>query len=287
VIPCAIIGTPPAIDISKHTAGEDAMTTTSLENELLQLETQYWRALKDRDVNGAIRLTDFPCIISGPQGIGCVDQSTFAALMKNPAYTINAVELGEDAQVRFVRDDVAVLAYRVHEELTVDDKPVTVDANDSSTWIRRNERWLCAQHSEAIAGDPFGRNPTASKSDERAIRDLVKTWLDASRAGDLAKVMTLMTDDVVFMVPGRAPFGREEFAADSGRMKDVKLEAKSEVKEVEVIGDRAWCRTYLDLTFTRPGGESTRHAGYTLTILRKMANGAWAIWRDANLVTKE
>jgi uncharacterized protein (TIGR02246 family) len=51
--------------------------------------------------------------------------------------------------------------------------------------------------------------------DERAIRELVDSWMKASKAGDLATVLDLMTDDVVFMVPGREPFGKEEFRAAS------------------------------------------------------------------------
>ena len=54
--------------------------------------------------------------------------------------------------------------------------------------------------------------------DERAIRELVATWMAASRAGDLDTVLGLMTEDVVFMVPGREPFGKEAFAAQSRGM---------------------------------------------------------------------
>ena len=43
--------------------------------------------------------------------------------------------------------------------------------------------------------------------DERAIRELVDIWMKASRAGDTETVLGLMSDDVVFMVPGREPFG--------------------------------------------------------------------------------
>ena len=35
------------------------------------------------------------------------------------------------------------------------------------------------------------------KTDEQAIRDLVVTWLDATKRGDIATVLTLMADDVV------------------------------------------------------------------------------------------
>jgi uncharacterized protein (TIGR02246 family) len=40
--------------------------------------------------------------------------------------------------------------------------------------------------------------------DEAAIRQVVETWMVASRKGDLETVLALMTDDVVFMVPGRS-----------------------------------------------------------------------------------
>jgi ketosteroid isomerase-like protein len=35
-----------------------------------------------------------------------------------------------------------------------------------------------------------------------------------------------------------------------------------------------------------PGGTPIRRAGYTLTILRKEADGKWLLARDANLVTE-
>ena len=38
-------------------------------------------------------------------------------------------------------------------------------------------------------------------NDERAIRELVQTWMTATKAGDIQTVLSLMTDDVVFMTP--------------------------------------------------------------------------------------
>ena len=49
--------------------------------------------------------------------------------------------------------------------------------------------------------------------DERAIRELVATWMQASQAGDTATVLSLMTNDAIFPVPGREPVGKEAFAA--------------------------------------------------------------------------
>lgn len=136
------------------------MTTQTIEAELLGLEKRYWQALKDQDVDAAVRLTDFPAVVTGAQGVGSIDQKTFAAMMKEQPYTLRRFEI-KDEQVRLLRDDVAIVAYKIHEELTVDGKPVTLDAADASVWVRRDGRWLCAMHTESIAGDPFGRDRRA------------------------------------------------------------------------------------------------------------------------------
>jgi uncharacterized protein (TIGR02246 family) len=125
----------------------------------------------------------------------------------------------------------------------------------------------------------------AMNDDEREIRELVETWMDASRRGDTAAVLELMTDDVLFITPGREPFGKEQFRSISEAMRDVELDGRAEIREVEVIGDRAWIRNRIDLTLMPAGGEPLRRSGYTLTILRKCEDGRWRLFRDANLVT--
>jgi uncharacterized protein (TIGR02246 family) len=122
--------------------------------------------------------------------------------------------------------------------------------------------------------------------DERAIRDLVSTWMAASRAGELATVLGLMADDVVFMAPGQEAFGKEAFAVASQAMKDVHLEGSYDIREIKVLGDWAYLRNYIAITVTPPGGEPMRRAGYTLSILRKQPDGKWVLARDANLVMK-
>src|SRR5215813_9627574 len=132
--------------------------------------------------------------------------------------------------------------------------------------------------------------PTNAKfpmtDDERAIRELVATWMAASQAGDVATVLGLMADDIVFMVPGREPFGKEAFAAASQSMKNVRFEGSYDIREIKVLGDWAYLRNHLTVRITPPGGAPMRHAGYTLSILRKHSDGKWVLARDANLVMK-
>jgi uncharacterized protein (TIGR02246 family) len=125
------------------------------------------------------------------------------------------------------------------------------------------------------------------QNDEKAICELVDTWMAASKSGDLATVLRLMADDVVFMVPGKEPFGKEAFAASSKEMKNVRIDGTSDIKEINVLGDWAWMRNHLKVTITPPQGRPTVRSGYTLTILRRNPDGSWVIARDANLLTTE
>lgn len=139
------------------------MSVETTEKELLGLERAFWEALKRKDAKAATRLTDFPCIVTGPQGVASLDELTFANMVKSEQYSIEHVYFGDGAKVRLLGDDVAIVAYNVREELTVDGKPVTRQATDSSTWIRRNGQWRCALHTEAVAGDAFGRDSAGSR----------------------------------------------------------------------------------------------------------------------------
>jgi len=123
--------------------------------------------------------------------------------------------------------------------------------------------------------------------DERAIRTLIANWIAASRSGDIARVLSLMADDVLFLVPGQPPFGKEKFAESSRGMKDLHIDGKSDVQEVVVSGEWAWCRTQLQVTVTAPGGKVVRRSGQTLSVLHKQADGSWLLARDANLLATE
>lgn len=136
------------------------MATTTLTSELLDLENQYWQAIQKKDIDAAMRLTDEECIVTGAQGVGRISRKALSEMLAKAPYTLKSFAI-QDAEVRELRDDIAVVAYKVHEELTVDGKPVQLDAADASTWVRRNGRWVCALHTESILGDPFGRDRRA------------------------------------------------------------------------------------------------------------------------------
>lgn len=123
--------------------------------------------------------------------------------------------------------------------------------------------------------------------DERAIRAVRSTWIDAVNAGDLVRLLTLMADDVVFLTSGRAPLGRDEFAAAfSAGHKQARISCSSELAEVVVVGEVAYTRSRESVSVIPiAGGEATQLAGHALTVWRKQPDGRWVLARDANLLS--
>jgi uncharacterized protein (TIGR02246 family) len=123
--------------------------------------------------------------------------------------------------------------------------------------------------------------------DEQAIRSLVSIWMEATIAGDLARVLELMADDVVFLGPGRAPMrGKDSFAAAARAMEgQTRVEGAAEIQEIRVFGDWAYCWNQISIAaYPVAGGPPMRRAGPALSVLRRKPDGAWVIFRDANMV---
>ena len=125
-------------------------------------------------------------------------------------------------------------------------------------------------------------------SDEQEIRTLVATWMSATKAGDLPTVLSLMTDDVVFLVTGQQPFGKQQFAAamqpGAAGMAMAQIDGRSEIQEIRVSGDHAYMWSRLNVEMTMPDGKVTQRAGHTLSVFRK-TSGRWQLARDANLLS--
>lgn len=140
------------------------MTATARTQELLEHERRFWNAMRDKDGEAASEMTHEHCIVVGAQGVSAIDPNTMARLTREGDWELERFIFDEStAQVQFLNEDIALVAYKVKERLTVEGKPLSLEANDSSVWIRRNGEWLCAMHTESLAGDPFGRDK-ASKA---------------------------------------------------------------------------------------------------------------------------
>jgi uncharacterized protein (TIGR02246 family) len=123
--------------------------------------------------------------------------------------------------------------------------------------------------------------------DERAIRQVHSTWIDAVNAGDLVCLLSLMADDVVFLNPGHAPFGRDGFSPGfSAAHQQARIHCISELEDVVVGGEVAYTLSRDSLSVTpRAGGEALRFAGHRITVYRKQPDGPWLLARDAHTLS--
>lgn len=127
------------------------------------------------------------------------------------------------------------------------------------------------------------------RSDEQEIRELVATWMAATKAGDVEAVLSLMSEDVVFLRPGHPPMvGKSAFAAagqSPAGQERPQFDGTSEIQEIQVCGDWAFMWTKLSVVVTPPGGAPPmKRAGHTLSVLKKQ-DGRWVLARDANMLS--
>jgi uncharacterized protein (TIGR02246 family) len=125
------------------------------------------------------------------------------------------------------------------------------------------------------------------EQDKRLIREVIATWMRASTDGDLDRVLSLMAEDVVFLVHGQPPMrGRAAFEKASRAMKGrIRFEGQSDIQEIHVAGDYVFCWSQLAVTATPlEGGDVMRRAGPVLSVFRREPDGRWVLFRDANLL---
>jgi uncharacterized protein (TIGR02246 family) len=126
-------------------------------------------------------------------------------------------------------------------------------------------------------------------TDDQAIRNVVATWHRATATGDVDTVLTLMGEDVVFLVAGHPPMrGRSSFERGlRGLLSQYPIESTSEVQEIQASGDLAYCWNALTVCVTPiAGGDTNVRSGNALSILRRQPNGSWVVVRDANILSE-
>ena len=105
-------------------------------------------------------------------------------------------------------------------------------------------------------------------SDEQAIRDLVALWHSATASGDVDAVLSLMAEDVVFLVAGLPPTrGRRSFESGLRKLLSThRVESTGVVQDIEVSGDMAHCWTDLTVRIVpKSGGKLATRTGNALS----------------------
>jgi ketosteroid isomerase-like protein len=122
-------------------------------------------------------------------------------------------------------------------------------------------------------------------SDEREIRKVHSIWIDAVNAGDLARLLTLVAEDVVFLTPPIAARPGGIFVQLHGRPPT----------DADLL-PASWKRSLLSrgrlhaesdaLSVTRRAGEKAAQlAGHRMTVYRKQRDGRWLLSRDVHTLS--
>lgn len=130
--------------------------------EIIDLENRFWQTMVDKDVETAAAMMAEKSIVTGAQGAAAIDRQSFAHMMSEATWSLESYTFS-DIQVEFPATDVAVIGYKVEEKLLIDGEPLTMEAADASTWVRRDGKWACVLHTESVVGDPFGRDRVPEK----------------------------------------------------------------------------------------------------------------------------
>lgn len=109
-------------------------------DEIISLEKKYWQAMGDADIETAVSLTRFPCIVSGPQGTRRISEDEYRSMMKShPSDQYKTIEM-KNPHVESLGDKAAIISYETNVN--------GMKMSDLSTWIRQGDQWVCAFHSE-------------------------------------------------------------------------------------------------------------------------------------------
>jgi uncharacterized protein DUF4440 len=123
--------------------------TSPSRDEIIALEKSYWDAMKRKDGARAAQLSGKTSLVTGMRGVSSIPKDKMGKMTESDSWTLESYDF-EDVEVTVPTPDVAIIAYKVHQKVTMDGKPQDFHAADSSTWIRGSTGWECHAHSETV-----------------------------------------------------------------------------------------------------------------------------------------
>ena len=137
------------------------MATTTIEDEVILLESAYWQSMKDNDTAASLAMTYNPCVVTGAQGVMMLDHAAMEKMSEQKTWRLKDYTIN-NMNVQALNDDAAVLGYTIKLDMDVEGKAISMDCAEGSTWVKQNGKWLCVLHCESPIGDPFGRDKSAA-----------------------------------------------------------------------------------------------------------------------------
>ena len=124
-------------------------------DEIIALEKDYWDAMKRKDGKRSSQLSGKISLTTGARGVTSIPKEKMGRMTEEGDWTLEAYKF-EDVEVITPAPDVAIIAYKVKQNVTMQGKKQEFEAADISTWIRGADGWECHAHSETILQDGKG-----------------------------------------------------------------------------------------------------------------------------------
>jgi ketosteroid isomerase-like protein len=114
-----------------------------------KLETRFWQSMVDKDPDAAMAMMADDGLVAGPSGVMRITPKKYGEMTREGDWTLKSFEF-DDLEVVFPADDVAVIAYKVHQTGAMKGKTMDLRCADTSTWVRQDGAWKCSAHTETI-----------------------------------------------------------------------------------------------------------------------------------------
>lgn len=114
-----------------------------------KLETRFWQSMVDKDPETAMKMIADECLIAGPAGTMRIDPAAYREMTRKGQWTLKSFDFDE-LEVVFPSDEVAVVAYKVHQTGDMQGQRMDLRCADTSTWVKQHGQWKCFAHTEAV-----------------------------------------------------------------------------------------------------------------------------------------
>lgn len=123
-----------------------------IKDEILALEKDWWDAMKRKDGKRTSQLTGKLAVTTGARGVATIPKDKMGKMTEEGNWTLESYKF-DNVEVISPTPDVAIIAYTVTQNVTMNGKPQELHAADSSTWVRGADGWQCHAHSETFLQD--------------------------------------------------------------------------------------------------------------------------------------
>lgn len=119
-----------------------------METQIIELEKKYWQGMENHDYETVKKLTRFPCIIAGKNGVQSVDEPSFKKMFESGDGNKIKVLNISNVESQLI-ETTAIIAYTIELGMSDDKQKSPMKCACTSTWIKENNNWVCVLHTEA------------------------------------------------------------------------------------------------------------------------------------------